>query len=370
MTSTFDRDAAGRTGAGTPRLIGLDVTRAVALVGVVLMNYCGALLDTSREAWPERMLDPYTGVLSTRFAATFVLVAGIGATLMTRRAIDRGTRREVTLRLVRRGLLLYAGGYALDWVWPGNILFYYGAYFVLAAVLFRLATRWLALVGVLTAVAAMSIRTWIEWRGENGAYPEWAFTYEVNGFRDLAVRTLIDYTHPVLPWLAFFCAGMIVGRHLEVVRRHSLRLASIAGVTLAATYVVATIADRSSLRDDIVGWNLTSLQPFQQSVLYVVSTLSIAVLGFVVVSRVAEKLADRAPIVALRRAGQLSLSLYLLHIVAYYAVVEWFGVAVEGVGSVVGFAAAYWVLAMLIGSWWHHRLGEGPAERLYRAFGG
>lgn len=370
VTSIHDHEATGRTRAGTPRLVGLDVTRAIALIGVVLMNYCGALLDPSGTTWSKRLLNPYTGVLSTRFAATFVLVAGIGAALMTRRADDRDSRRDVTWRLLRRGLLLYAGGYALDWVWPGTILFYYGAYFVLAALLFRLATRWLVVVGVASAVAATSIRTWIEWRVENGPFPDWAYTRDVNGFRDLVVRTFIDYTHPVFPWLAFFVAGMIIGRHLEVVRRRAGRLTFSALTMLIATYVVATIIDRSSLRDDVVVWNLTSMQPFQQSLFYVVSTLAIALAAFATVSRISERFENHPAVVALRRAGQSTLSLYLLHVLAYYAVVHWFGIGIDGVGSVVAFAVSFWVLAIVIGSWWHHRVGEGPAERVYRAFGG
>lgn len=370
VTSNHDRDAHGLTRAGTPRLVGLDVTRAIALIGVVLMNYCGALLDPSGDSWSDRLLNPYTGVLSTRFAATFVLVAGIGVTLMTRRADHRDARRDVTWRLARRGLLLYAGGYALNWVWPGTILFYYGAYFVLAALLFRLATRWLVVVGVASAVVATTVRTWIEWRVENGPFPEWAYTSDVNGFRDLAVRTFIDYTHPVFPWLTFLVAGMIVGRHLDTVRRRANRVIVSALAVLTTTYAAATMIDRSSLRDDIVGWNLTSMQPFQQSLFYVVSTLAIALVAFVSVSWVSERFENRPPVVALRRAGQSTLSLYLLHVLAYYAVVDWSGVGVDGAGSVIAFAASFWALAIVVGSWWHHRVGEGPAERVYRAIGG
>ena len=36
-------------------------------------------------------------------------------------------------RLVARGLLLYAFGLLFDFIWPGTILPYYGAMFVVAA---------------------------------------------------------------------------------------------------------------------------------------------------------------------------------------------------------------------------------------------
>ena len=81
----FDHDPAGRTSSGARRIIGLDVTRALALIGVVVMNYHGYLNGGETSGPPtvwDRLFHPWTGVLSTRFAATFVLVAGMGVTLL------------------------------------------------------------------------------------------------------------------------------------------------------------------------------------------------------------------------------------------------------------------------------------------------
>ncbi len=80
--------------APASRLPGPDVVRAVALIGVVAMNYHGYLILRGVESgagsvdggWLDELFDPWAGPLSTRFAATFVLVAGVGVTLLTRRA--------------------------------------------------------------------------------------------------------------------------------------------------------------------------------------------------------------------------------------------------------------------------------------------
>ena len=65
------------------RRVAPDVTRAVALIGVVTMNYHGTMNDVRvPHGFWEHLFHPYTGVLSTRFAATFVLMAGIGVALM------------------------------------------------------------------------------------------------------------------------------------------------------------------------------------------------------------------------------------------------------------------------------------------------
>ena len=146
------------------RLAGPDVIRAVALIGVVVMNYHGYLILRSSGSgigtgWAAELFNPWTGPFATRFAATFVLVAGVGVTLLTRRSLDDPVRvGEMRWRLVRRGVLLYSVGLLIDEIWPGTILPFYGAMFVIAAALFTLRGRWIALIGVFAALAGWGIR--------------------------------------------------------------------------------------------------------------------------------------------------------------------------------------------------------------------
>src|SRR4051812_40034503 len=108
--------------AGAPRLAGPDVTRAVALIGVVVMNFHGYLNgadDPAHRSYAQRIFNTVDGPLSTRFAATFVLVAGMGVTMLTNRSRlsgDRAAIRDNRWRLARRGLLLFTFGLLIEWV--------------------------------------------------------------------------------------------------------------------------------------------------------------------------------------------------------------------------------------------------------------
>ncbi len=64
-----------------------------------------------------------------------------------------------------------------------------------------------------------------------------------------------------------------------------------------------------------------STNPLDRSIVYVVSALGTALLAYVAI----DWLAERFPAATdpLRRAGQLTLSLYLLHIVVFNLVVDW-----------------------------------------------
>ena len=81
------------------RLVGPDVVRGVALIGVVVMNYHGYLNGSGASAgpdasWAQSLFDPWTGrAVSTRFAATFVHGRrASGVTLLTHRSVDSGDR--------------------------------------------------------------------------------------------------------------------------------------------------------------------------------------------------------------------------------------------------------------------------------------
>jgi len=384
MTATaterpFDHDPAGRTRSGAPRIIGLDVTRGIALIGVVVMNYHGYLNGGQTSEPPtffDRLFHPWEGVLSTRFAATFVLVAGMGVTLLTNRS-RLGTDADAVdtdrWRLARRGLLLATLGYVLEWVWGGTILYFYGAYFIVAAFLFTLRTRWLVLIGAASAVAGAAIAAWRVFRATDGHSTAW-LDPEPDSPRNLVLRTFVGHTHPLLPWLAFFCAGMVLGRFLP--RLAELRPKLIAGglVALAVTYAVnAAFAPSASSTDaGQVRWaEVLSTRPFDRGLLYTIGTLGSSVAAFCIVSWLADRARHNPLVVALQRAGQLTLTLYVLHVLVFNEVVDqrhW--IQPFSLGAALGFAMAFWVVAITLAAWWQRLFGTGPLERVYRGFGG
>ncbi len=357
--------------APSARLAGPDVVRSVALIGVVVMNFHGYLILRDIEAggvhapvgWLDMLFDPWDGPLSTRFAATFVLVAGVGVTLLTRRALEDPIRvTEMRWRLVRRGILLYVVGLLLEQIWPGTIIVYYGVMFVLAAGIFTWRSRWVITIGMTAAIAGAALRSWRFDRNRDGHSTSWLTSPGDGSVRRYAFDVFVNGTHPLLPWLAFLCAGIVLGRILAAPWWRGATVATSLGLVGGAWLL--SLLPATDLQEVAVSTN-----PLDRGVVYVASALGTALLAYVVVDWLAERFPSATD--PLRRAGQLTLSLYLAHILVFNLVVDWLGwVRPAGTGAALVFAAGFWVAAITVASWWQRRFGRGPAEYVYRAFGG
>jgi uncharacterized membrane protein YeiB len=368
MSSTA---ATGRTltsvAAGSkPRLPGPDVVRAVALIGVVFMNYHGYLILRGGERateLPARLLDPWTGPFATRFAATFVLVAGVGVTLMTNRCRTSGQGiGEMRWRLVRRGAALYVGGLLLDEIWRGTIIPYYGAMFVLAAAMFTLRSRWIVLIAVAAVAAGWAIRWWRWERAEAGHSTEWLTSPPSGSLHGYVFDVFVNGTHPLLPWLVFFCTGMLLARAFGT---HWWRTTALtAGIALYGLASIVHSRARTPFELTIL-----STEPAERGAVYAASALGTALVAYAAIDWLAERFTGALD--PLRRAGQMTLSLYLLHVLVFELLVrQWGWIEPAGLDLALVFAVGFWVVAIAAAATWNRRFGLGPAERAYRAIGG
>jgi uncharacterized protein len=346
---------------------GPDVVRAVAMAGVVVMNYHGYLVlrGARRTGGPlYELFDPWVGPLSTRFAATFVLTAGVGVTLMTAGSVDDPTRTALMRwRLVRRGLVLYAGGLLFDMIWNGTILPYYGAMFVLAAALFTIRSRWLVTTGVVAAVAGWAIRWWRYERELDGHSTSWLTDPPARSPRGLVFDVFVNGTHPLLPWLAFFCAGIVLGRLLHTPWWRSAAIGTGGAMLVASKLVDAAARGSGSQRVRV----LLNDDPFDRGLVYSIGALGTALIAFAAIAWIADRFEQVPAVDVLRRAGQLSLTIYLTHALVFNLLVDWLDVVRPGsLGTALAFAAIYWITATAAAVAYQRRFGRGPAEILYR----
>ena len=375
------------------RFASLDVARTVALFGIIVLNYHGYLNFQSTGATKtpsifERWWHPFEGALANPFPVGFVMVAGMGVALLmqdvaranSHRDVNEiaRTRTEARWRLARRGLFLFTLGYGIEWVWAGTILPYYGAYFVVASIIAIWSARKLIALAVISSIAAAIIEWWRLEQSFDGNLTTWLSPSTPSTPRDLMIRLFIDYTHPLFPWLAFFITGILLGRKYHDIVRIRSKLLIIALGTAALSYITNAIVN-SLVRDDadngvrsaLVWRHLVSTRPFDRSVLYVLASLGVVVTVFLIITILCERFKGSFGVRIAQTTGQLTLTIYLAHIFIYNFVVNQVGlVQPTGLDTAMTMSIVVFVVAVIWANWWSPLFGRGPAERLYRRFGG
>ncbi|MCB0981163.1 MAG: DUF418 domain-containing protein, partial [Ilumatobacter sp.] len=269
----------------------------------------------------------------------------------------------VRWRLARRGLMLLAAGYVLDWIWSGTILWYYGGLFLVGAAVVTLRDRWVLALGAASVLASAGIQWWSVQRTAGGHSTAWLLqghSEATQSPRDLLFDLFVRGTHPLVPWLGFFCLGILLGRRLPWPVTTRVNLAFAGTLCLAAGYGLSAA----------VGWHphLASTHPFDRGLFYVLSTVGSTLLAVTAISWLAERTRSNAVTEALAVAGRTTLTLYVLHVLVFRLVVDWLGWldVNAGLGTALAFAVAYWAVAVLLANLWADRVGQGPLEWVYR----
>ncbi|WP_205471222.1 heparan-alpha-glucosaminide N-acetyltransferase domain-containing protein [Nocardioides sp. SYSU D00038] len=233
--------AAPRTG----RLVGLDVARCLALLGMVATH----VLD-ARD--PDGTISAAQWLAGGRASALFAVLAGVSIALVTGRREPVRGRAGWALRggLVVRALLVAGLGLLLGIPDSGLavILTYYGVLFLLALPFTGLRTGpllWLAVGWVLVApVVSHLLRPHLPERGVESPQPD-----QLGSPGRLLSELLLTGYYPALPWLAYVLLGLAIGRADLASRRVQ---ALLAGVGLAVAVAATQVSHALTRQADVV----------------------------------------------------------------------------------------------------------------------
>jgi len=355
------------------RLTGLDLARALAIFGMVAVNI--PLAFATQDTGAAGLL---ANSVAGRAAALFVILAGVGNSLMTRRArIDPERARRDRRVILRRALFL--GVWGLGWfpAWPADILHYYAVWMAAAAFLFTWPTRRLVgLAGAVTLLFPVMLVAGVDY--EVGW--DWS-TLTYSGFwtPDGFVRHLFyNGLHPVFPWFAFFLVGMWLGR-LDLaspgVRRWLLGWSlPILGAAEAFSLVAPGVLVAEGMDSELAGL-LGGRGPIPPMPQYIVGASALAVVVILLAIPVAQRLPRLvAPLV---HTGQLALTHYASHVVLLlFPLLVLCSPAELGLDMAPLLPASGPVLLVAMGLWslftivcshrWRQVRSRGPLEQLMR----
>ncbi|RYD27142.1 MAG: DUF418 domain-containing protein [Verrucomicrobiaceae bacterium] len=353
------------------RIAGFDVARALAVLGMTVVHFNLVMTDG---ATPRRWSAVMMSLLDGRPAALFMMLAGMGMSLLAAKADTAGGPAKTDAMLRRRGLLLLLFGFLNLMIWEGDILRVYGVSLLAAPWLLRRSARTLLTgAGCFAALFCLLFLLLDYSRNWNWSAMKYHGLWTVSG----AVRNLFfDGFRAVFPWTGLLILGLWLGR-LDWSRPGVARTAVWAGLGTAAATALA-----SGL---LLGWTERSPQPGldRESAVALFGLLSmpplplflfnaggcaLAVTGASVLA--AERWRESLPVRALAATGRMAFTWYIAHIVLGLGGVVALGWTESTPGQALAAAGVFLLAAMAVSLWWTGRFAQGPLEFLLRAAGG
>ncbi|QUX96249.1 hypothetical protein C0J08_12970 [Marinomonas sp. CT5] len=352
------------------RVNGFDLARALAIFGMVIVNFKIAMNAEMGNVW----LMKFAGLFEGRASALFVVLAGVGVTFLTKEA--RGSRDRIQVfkkrvLLIKRGLLLITIGLLFTPIWEADILHFYGFYFLIAAAIFGLKDRTLLLVSavimLIFPVFMLFFNYEQNWNWSTLAYANfWSF--------DGMIRHIVfNGFHPVFPWAAFLVFGMWLGRQnlLDRLVRNRLLVWSliILLVTECGFYWLRNlVGDGSVLEmtpDEVTFLFSTSIIPPLPQ--YILSAGSSAVVVLVACLYFSEIFSENRINKWLCQTGQLSLTLYVAHVIIGMGLLEAIGrLEHQTIDFSLCSALIFCVGGIVFSLVWRKRFKTGPLEWIFR----
>jgi uncharacterized membrane protein YeiB len=365
------------TGAAAPpaeRVVGYDVARSLAVLGMVVVHFSlvGAA-GRSEPPWLAWILAHLDG----RASATFVVLAGVGITLVSARA--RRDRDAMTLTAVRRvlsrrGGFLLAVGFVNLLIWPGDILRVYGVSFLVASRLILAPARLLLGLAVAFALAFAAL----VFVGDFETNWEWqTLTYRGLWAPSGVFRNLFfDGFRSVLPWTGFVLFGMWLGRLDLTDRRTNGRVLFAAAAVALAAEAASGLLVSYFLAHPVGGLDGetvtavfgTESMPALPLFLLAAGGTATAVIALCV--RVGSSWPGRAwqPLAA---TGRMALTWYFAHILLGLGALVAFGlVGTQPLPVAAGYGLLFFGAAVILSCVWAGSFRQGPLEWVMRATAG
>jgi uncharacterized protein len=358
-----------------PRQIGYDVARALAIFGMVIVNFKVVMgAETAGPAWLVWLVS----LLDGRAAATFVILAGVGLSLLTQSARRSGDLLALSAKrrvLFKRAAFLFCFGLLYTPIWPADILHFYGLYILMGACLLSAADRTLWSLAIVLATTFMLLLM----VGDYEKGWEWATLTYTDFWTTAGMLRHLFFNgfHPVIPWTAFLLVGMWLGR--RDVGDPRVRRKILAGGLAAALLAEVT----SHLLTD---WMLNSFPlvnpadisglcgtaPMPPTPLYLLSAGGTALVLIVICIFLAERFRSTTWLQqSLTATGQLSLTLYVGHVVIGMGALELLGrLEHQSLSVALGSALVFCTAGVLFAVLWCRFAERGPLEWVLRKLTG
>lgn len=344
------------------RIKGLDVARAFAILGMMLINYkivfCGNDITFSK-------ISGVISIFEGRAAAVFLVLSGIGLKLMTKgKEYDQSRIKKSIFKralfLLVLGILLYV---AFDW--SADILHYYGIYMIMVIPLLFLDREKLMSITIAILAISLFMQVFLNYTlGWDETMTSYTDFYSVIGFMR---NTFFNGYHPVFPWFSFILIGLIIGNVsfdcIEEVKKYLLVGILIAVITEVCSWITLYLFGNEMMI------YFFDTKPMNPSVFYVIASSAWAVAFIMLCVYLVDHLDFAKNVHMFSPTGQMALTHYVGHSIVVLGIVEALGLLkMQNEIFVLILTILIFTMMVIFSVLWKRKYNHGPLEGLMRRF--
>lgn len=353
----------------TNRIVGIDVARALAIMGMIIVNFKIAFGDKGNEIYKL-----FASIFEGKAAATFVVLAGVGIAFMSNNVVkskDKIKLKNTQIRIAKRAIFLFAIGLLYTPIWIADILHFYGIYMLITLLLISSSRKLIFNLGLLLILVYPLLMLIFNydtgWNFETFVYADF---WSVSGFfRNLFYNGF----HPVIPWTAFMLLGLWFGKqdlfNEKFIKKSILVSISLFIIMLLISKVLIIVLAEGNQANLLELKQVLGTSPMPPLPIYMISGSSIAIFVISMSILIARKYQNNFIIVALTKTGQLALTFYVAHVIIGMGIVEFINPEKMGKYSIefsIIYALIFSMLCILFAVIWTKHKKNGPLEWVMR----
>lgn len=353
----------------TNRIIGFDLARAYAILGMFIVNFNTVFGSHTNRSGLSGFLNLFNGNSST----LFVMLAGMGVSLMSNRSTyTTEQKRAIKGIIAKRSWFLFVLGVVLYGWWPADILHFYGGYMHLAVLLIFFPKKYFlyaaAAAVIIFHLLLLAIPYDTGWDFSTLMYRDF---WTIEGFLR---NTFYNGWNSIFPWVAYFFVGMYLGRLDWKPPRTASKVLLVGGIFYTATLLLQTQASSITQNQDWVFY-LTAdyLPPF---VPFMLSTASFGLILIGVFMMIGNRIASTTVAKILAATGQMTLTHYIAHLVLglfLLSIITGKTLSYDLLKEpptdpaiILTFAVVYFALSCWFSFFWLKKYKNGPLETIMR----
>ncbi|WP_420601256.1 DUF418 domain-containing protein [Flagellimonas sp.] len=352
------------------RIIGIDVARSLAIIGMVIVNFKIAFGDHGNP-----LLKSFVQLFEGKAAAIFVVLAGIGIAFMSNSALANNNLsklKSTKTKILKRALFLFVIGLLYIPIWEADILHFYGIYMLVTLLVLGRSSKmvfWSGLSLIFIYPLLLSVINYdTNWDFQTFEYSNF---WTANGF---LTNLFVNGFHPVIPWAAFMLIGLWYGKQDLSNSKFLSRSIWISLSVFVTTLVLSKLSIFILAEGNPVTENdlkqILGTSPMPPLPFYMLASGSFSIFVISICIIFSRKF-DKNPIIQLlKKTGQLALTFYVAHVVIGMIAIYLIDPAKMGSYTITFsflYALAFSALCIFFAHFWTRFHKVGPLEWVMRS---